>query len=246
LRTRAVCIGRSVSLNFRDCTRRRASYSLYTGKRGGSSSAGQASEIAGRRDVIKKWGKSMKLDAKKTALLTLDFQKGILGLAAGADAIIPSASKAVEFARRKQFLIIHVGLGFSEGHPEIADINPRFQRVKENNLFVKGTPSAEFHSAIAGPGELVVYKQRISAFSENQLHLILRSRGIENLVLFGISTSGITLSTLRRAFDLDFRCFVLKDACFDADPEIHRVLTEKIFPTQATVVTVDAFILEQE
>jgi nicotinamidase-related amidase len=91
----------------------------------------------------------------------------------------------------------------------------------------------------------VVYKQRIGAFSENQLHLILRSRGIENLVFFGISTSGITLSTLRRASDLDFRCVVIKDACFDRDQEVHRVLTEKIFPTQATVITVDAFIEEQ-
>ena len=91
----------------------------------------------------------------------------------------------------------------------------------------------------------MVYKQRVGAFSENHLHLILRSRGIENLVFFGISTSGITLSTLRRAFDLDFRCVVLKDACFDADQEVHRVLTEKIFPAQATVLTVDAFIAEQ-
>jgi nicotinamidase-related amidase len=187
----------------------------------------------------------MKLDPKKTALLTLDFQKGIIGFAPAAEAIIPNASKAVEFARKKEFLIIHVGLGFSEGHPEIPD-ESRFKRAKENNLFVKGTPSAEFHSAIVRPGELVVYKQRVSAFSENHLSLILRSRGIENLVFFGISTSGITLSTLRRASDLDYRCVVLKDACADADPEVHRVLTEKIFPAQAKVLTVDEFIAEQE
>jgi len=187
----------------------------------------------------------MKLDPTKTALLTLDFQKGILGFAPGADAVIPNASKAVEFARNKQFHIIHVGLGFSDGHPEIPDTESRFKRVRENNLFVKGTPSAEFHSSIARPDELVVYKQRVGAFSENYLHLILRSRGIENLVFFGISTSGITLSTLRRAYDLDYRCVILKDACFDADPEVHRVLTEKVFPAQATVFTVDAFIAEQ-
>jgi nicotinamidase-related amidase len=188
----------------------------------------------------------MKLDPKKTALLTLDFQKGIFGFVPGADAIIPNASKAVEFARKKQFQIIHVGLGFSEGHPEIPDTESLFQRVKQNNLFVTGTASAEFHSSIIRAAELVVYKQRVGAFSENQLHLILRSRGIENLVLFGISTSGVTLSTLRRAFDLDFQCVVIKDGCFDADPEVHRVLTEKVFPAQATVVTVDAFIAEQE
>ena len=188
----------------------------------------------------------MKLDPARTALLTLDFQKGILGFVSGAEAVIPNAAKAVEFARRKQYQIIHVGLGFSTGHPEIPEHSPFNRRVKQNNLFVKGTPSAEFHDSIARPGELVVFKQRVGAFSENQLHLILRARGIEHLVFFGISTSGITLSTLRRAFDLDFRCVVLKDACFDADPEVHRILTEKVFPAQATVLTVDAFIAEQE
>jgi nicotinamidase-related amidase len=186
----------------------------------------------------------MKLDPKKTALLTLDLQKGILGSAPGAEAIISNASRAVEFSRKNYFQIIHVGLGFSEGHPEISDIDSSFKKVKQDNLFVKGTESAEFHSAIFQSKELIVYKQRIAAFSENQLHLILRSRGIENLVFFGVSTSGIVLSTLRRAFDLDFRCIVLKDACFDRDEEVHRVLTEKIFPKQATVITVDAFIAE--
>jgi len=61
----------------------------------------------------------------------------------------------------------------------------------------------------------------------------------------GISTGGIKLSTLRRAFDLDYRCVVIKYACYDADPEVHRVLTQKVFPRQAIVVTVDAFIAEQ-
>jgi nicotinamidase-related amidase len=187
----------------------------------------------------------MKLDPTKTALLTLDFQKGIFGFLPAAEAIAANASKAVEFARKKSFQIIHVGLGFSQGHPEIPDIESRFKRLKQNNLFVKGTPSAEFHDAIFRPNDLVVFKQRVSAFSENDLQLILRTRGIQNLAFFGISTSGIVLSTLRRAFDLDFQCTVLKDACFDADPEVHRVLTEKIFPVQATVHTVDEFMAQQ-
>src|ERR1700722_14304675 len=85
-----------------------------------------AKEVKGRR---------MKLDPRKTALLTLDLQKGIFGFVPGAEAIIPNAAKAVEFARKKRFLIIHVGLGFSEGHPEIPDGESRFQKVKQNNLF---------------------------------------------------------------------------------------------------------------
>jgi nicotinamidase-related amidase len=187
----------------------------------------------------------MKLDASKTAMLTLDLQNGIFGFAPAAETVIPKAAKAVEFGRKKNYLLIHVGLGFAPGHPEIPPGESRFQMVKQNNLFVIGTPSADFHPSIAKPDDLIVRKQRVGAFSENHLHLLLRSRGIANLVFFGISTSGIVLSTLRRAFDLDYRSVVLKDACFDGDPEVHKVLTEKVFTSQAMVLTVDAFIAEQ-
>jgi nicotinamidase-related amidase len=57
-------------------------------------------------------------------------------------------------------------------------------------------------------------------------------------VLSGIATSGVVLSTLRQAADLDYRLVVLADACLDGDPEVHRVLTGKVFPRQADVRTV--------
>jgi nicotinamidase-related amidase len=187
----------------------------------------------------------MKLDPKKTAFLTLDFQNGILGRVPGAESAVSAAAKAVAFARAHGFLLIHVGLGFSEGHPEIPDFESAFSMVKQHNLFVKGTPSAEFHRALLRPGDLVVHKQRVGAFSENHLDLMLRARRIEHLVFFGVATSGIVLSTLRQAFDRDYRSVVLRDACHDADPEVHRVLTEKVFPRQAAVTAVDAFLAEQ-
>ncbi len=186
----------------------------------------------------------MKLDPKKTALLTLDFQKGIFGFVPGAEAAVPAAAKAVALARAKGYLLIHVGLGFEPGHPEAPE-SGNFAQLKQNKLFLKGGDSAEFHASLFKAGDHVVYKQRYGAFSHNGLQMILRANGIEDLVFFGISTSGITLSTLRLAFDLDYRCTVLKDACFDRDEEVHRVLTEKIFAAQAKVMTVDEFIAEQ-
>ena len=188
----------------------------------------------------------MKLDPQKTAFLTLDLQKGVFGFVPGSERVMPVAAKAVAFARQSQFRIIHVGLGFSEGYPEIPDSGSPFLRVKQNNLCIKGTPSAEFHGAIFHPDDLVIYKQRVGAFSHNHLELVLRSRRIEHIVFFGIATSGIVLSTLRRAFDLDFQSVVLKDACFDDDQEVHRVLTEKVFPRQAWVVSTDVFIAAQK
>lgn len=73
------------------------------------------------------------------------------------------------------------------------------------------------------------------------LDIILRAGGITHLVLAGIATSGVVLSTVRQAADLDYQLTVLSDGCLDADPEVHRMLTEKIFPRQAEVVRIGAW-----
>ena len=64
----------------------------------------------------------MKIDPQKTAFLTLDLQKGVFGFLPGSERVMSVAAKAVAFARQNQFRIIHVGVGFSEGHPEIPDV----------------------------------------------------------------------------------------------------------------------------
>jgi nicotinamidase-related amidase len=63
------------------------------------------------------------------------------------------------------------------------------------------------------------------------------SSAIQHLVLTGLSTGGVVLSTLREAVDKDYRLTVLADCCADADEEVHRVLTTKIFPRHADVFT---------
>jgi nicotinamidase-related amidase len=98
------------------------------------------------------------------------------------------------------------------------------------------------HPAVApAAGEAVVIKRRVSAFAGSDLDVVLRAGGYDALVLCGIATNGVVLSTLRQAADLDYRLTVLGDACADADAEVHRVLTGKVFPTQAEVVDVAAW-----
>jgi nicotinamidase-related amidase len=177
------------------------------------------------------------LDPTKTATLSLDVQGGIFSFLPGAVASLPAAAAAVAASRKAGIRVIHVGLGFEPGYPEISPKNVRFSALKERGAFLKGSDSARIHPDVFQEGDLVIHKHRVGAFSGNELAMVLRAQGIETLVLFGIATSGIVLSTVRAAFDLDFSCIVVKDACFDGDEEVHRVLTEKIFVGPATVVT---------
>ncbi len=64
----------------------------------------------------------------------------------------------------------------------------------------------------------------------------MRASGIDTLVLTGLATSGVVLSTVRHAADADYRLFVVEDCCADRDDEVHRILMEKVFPRQATVI----------
>lgn len=189
---------------------------------------------------------TQKLKPSTTALLSLDVQKGVFDfLKGGAEAILKPSAKALAAARAKQLHVMHIGIGFRSGYPEVHPEHPTFGMIRQSGRFIVGTESAAFHDAMeVRPNEITVVKHRVSAFSGNDLEMILRSQGITHLVLFGIATSGIVLSTLRQAADLDFRCVVLKDCCADGDEEVHRVLTEKVFARQATVVSADTFASE--
>ena len=114
--------------------------------------------------------------------------------------------------------------------------NKQFVGLADGTL-ADGGPDAEIHPDVAPePGDLVVTKRRVGPFSTTDLAARLQERGVETLVLAGISTSGVVLSTVREAADRDYRLLVLADCCADRDPEVHRVLLERVFPCQADVV----------
>ncbi|GHO87502.1 hypothetical protein KSZ_55080 [Dictyobacter formicarum] len=83
---------------------------------------------------------------------------------------------------------------------------------------------------------LLSTKCRVSAFSGSDLEMVLRAQDITHLVLCGIATSGVVLSTLREAADKDYQLTVLADCCIDSDEEVQRVLLSKVFPRQVDVL----------
>lgn len=178
-----------------------------------------------------------------TALLLMDFQNGIAGRP-GFESTVDAASRALGVARERGIPVIFVRVGFRPGYPEIATSNLSFggRKAEMGDALHHDQPATQIVDRLAPrDDEHVVVKKRISAFAGSDLELLLRGLGADTLVLGGISTSGVVLSTVRLAADLDYRLTVLADACGDPDPEVHRVLTEKVFPRQAVVTTVDAW-----
>jgi nicotinamidase-related amidase len=175
----------------------------------------------------------------QTALLVMDMQNVIVSRFAEKTNLLLPIQKAVEAARRNSIPVIFVRLAFSEGYPESNPQNKAFSAISKWGGMIISDEATQIHKSVQpGPKEPVVTKYRVSAFAGSNLEVILRSRQIETLILCGISTSGVVLSTLREAADKDYALTVLSDACLDADPEVHRILTEKVFPKQANVMTV--------
>ncbi|PEL14392.1 cysteine hydrolase family protein [Bacillus sp. AFS017336] len=180
---------------------------------------------------------------QKTALLVMDLQNGIVSRFADKQEILKPFQQAIQAARQNNIQVIFVRVGFSEGYPEVSKNNKIFSAIAKNGGMTFTDLSTQIHESVEPiQGEPVITKYRVSAFTGSNLEVILRSQQIDSIVLSGISTSGVVLSTLREAADKDYSITVLSDACIDSDPEVHRVLIEKIFPRQAEVQTVDRWI----
>jgi nicotinamidase-related amidase len=181
------------------------------------------------------------VESERTALLIMDVQPEIVERLGDAG-LTERLAEAAGAARAAGIRVIYVKVGFREGYPEVSPRSLTFSRIAELGGFVEGV-SSSVHAAVAPqPGDVVVTKRRVSAFAGSDLDVVLRAGGIETLVLSGIATSGVVLSTVRQAADLDFSLVVLSDGCADADDEVHRVLCEKVFPRQADVLSVAAWI----
>jgi nicotinamidase-related amidase len=179
------------------------------------------------------------VEAGRTALLVMDVQSEIVAMfGAAVETAVARTADVVAAARKARLPIIYVAVGFRPGHPEMSPRNQSYALIAQGARFVLGAAGPDIAPAVRpAADDIVVVKHRTSAFAGTDLEMILRAKGLDTLILTGIATSGVVLSTVRHGADADYRLVVVKDACADRDEEVHRVLTEKVFPRQATVVT---------
>jgi nicotinamidase-related amidase len=171
-----------------------------------------------------------KLDPRRTALVLIDLQKGILPFAGGPHSATDVLSKASSLVQRFHSLNAPVALvrvGWS------ADGGDAPHQLVDRPMPSQGFPADwwEFPEALGvAESDIRIIKRQWGAFYGSELELQLRRRGVEHIVLGGIATNIGVESTARNAWELGFGLVLAEDAMSGASGEHHAFAVENIFP----------------
>jgi len=177
-------------------------------------------------------------------LLVMDYQNSTINMVPNGDELLAIARNLIPMVREHGGTIAYVRVAFEQGDWDgVPETSHMAKRVKAyGDALDVDNFNTQIPTEIAPEqGDIVVIKKRVGPFGTTDLHEQLQARGINTLVLAGISSSGVVLSTVRDAHDKDYRVIVLEDACADRDPEVHSFLMAQIFPRQVDVTDVRGF-----
>jgi nicotinamidase-related amidase len=171
---------------------------------------------------------NLQLDPHKTALVLIDLQNSTLGISTAphpAAQVVANSVKLAEAFRGHGAPVVYVRV----------DINDFLQLPVDQPFKLGNTPLPASASEIAPsarfqPGDILLTKRHWGAFAGTNLAQQLKSRGVDTVVLTGISTNAGVESTARQGTGLGLGFVVVEDACSGQDGEQHRFAFEKIFP----------------
>jgi len=179
----------------------------------------------------------LQLDPNKTALVLIDLQNAIVGMNPvphTAAQVVENGKKLAEAFRVHGAPVVYVRVDINDFMKLPVD---QPHRLGDKPLPAEASqiaPSAGFQ-----PGDILITKRHWGAFAGTDLEQQLKSRGIDTVVLTGISTNAGVESTVRQGTGLGFAFVLVEDACSGQNAEHHRFAMENIFPRLARVRTTD-------
>lgn len=186
---------------------------------------------------------AVKLNAKTTALVLIDLQKGILGRPLAphsGEQVFAGSARLAERFRAAGGLVVRVRVSFA---PDFADAP---KQPVDQPLAAAGMPAGwdQFPDNPEQHGDLVITKHQWGAFYGTGLELQLRRRGIRGIVLGGVATGIGVESTARDAWERGFELVIAEDLCSAMAADEHEFSIRKIMPRIARVTSSAAIELE--
>lgn len=173
--------------------------------------------------------------AASTALLVMHYQTDILGLFPAVSAQLIANTRALtNAARAKGVAVYFCRIAFSADYAEISRKNKNGSGLAASGLFVDNDIVPELGRQ---PEEPEIVAHRASVFYGTDLGVLLSARGIDTLVLAGVASTGVVLSTIAHASDADYRIYTVKDCCYDPDAVVHEHLFETAFASRSVVLS---------
>lgn len=158
-----------------------------------------------------------------------------------APTLLANTRRLCDAARDKGISVYFAKFHFSPGYPEVSPLNKNGQGVKQLGLFLEDQISPELGRQADEP---IIIAHRASVFFGTDLQVRLSAQGIDTLIMVGIASTGVMLSSVAYASDADFRLFTVKDCCYDPDQVAHDHLFATAFESRTTVLTLaDALAL---
>jgi len=170
----------------------------------------------------------LQLDSHKTALVLIDLQNAIVGMSTAphlAAQVVVNSAKLAEAFRGHGAPVVYVRVDLNDFLELPVDQPVNLGNAPLPAIVSEIAPSAGFQ-----PGDVLLTKRHWGAFAGTDLEQQLKSRGVDTVVLTGISTNAGVESTARQGTGLGFGFVVVEDACSGQDGEQHRFAFEKIFP----------------
>lgn len=199
------------------------------------------------------------MDPAKTALVLIEFQNDFTtegGALHGAvkevmdkTGMLANTAETVAAARKAGVTIVFSPIEFAEGYGEITS-KPYgiLKGVVDSTAFVKGSWGADFVESVKPqPGDIVIEGKRgLDAFGSTNLDFILRSRGLENLVVCGFLTNCCVESTMRTGYERGYKVVTLKDCTAATGVEEHEAAHRFTYPMFSRPLDHGDFLAELE